>query len=136
MTAVGITGTTNGWTPAQRSIVRFALAMAAPGLGVHTFHHGGCAGVDEQAATLAERLGYRVTTHPDDPIDGTKHNREIVDASDLLIGVPYGDEEWPGSGTWYTINYARERGVPVLVIGPSGRILHDTRIDNIEEACP
>jgi hypothetical protein len=116
MTAVGITGTANGWTPEQETVVSMVLGGLAD-----------CAGVDEQAADLAERLGYRVTTHPDDPIDETKHNREIVDASDLLIGVPYGDEEWPGSGTWYTINYAREVGVPVFVVGPTGRILQDTR---------
>jgi hypothetical protein len=125
MTAIGITGTANGWTPEQETVVSMVLGGLADPAPV--FHHGGCAGVDEQAADLAERLGYRVTIHPDDSIDETKHNREIVDASDLLIGVPYGDEEWPGSGTWYTINYAREVGVPVFVVGPTGRILQDTR---------
>lgn len=122
MTAIGITGTANGWTDIQHDIVRAVLIEHGGEL-----HQGGCDGVDEQASQLAATFGYRVTTHPDDPIDETAHNREIVDASDLLIGVPYGDEEWPGSGTWYTINYAREVGVPVLVIGPTGRILHDTR---------
>lgn len=123
MTAIGITGTTMGWTPTQHSMVHAALALA----GVGEFHQGGCEGVDEQSAELADRLGYRVVTHPADDVDETLHNRQLVDAVDLLIGVPYGDEEWPGSGTWFTIKYAKERGVPVYVVGPGGRVLHDTR---------
>ena len=54
-------------------------------------------------------------------------NRDVAEAVELLIGCPAADQEWPGSGTWYTINYVRERGVPLLVLSPSGRILDDTR---------
>ncbi|QYN40986.1 hypothetical protein K1T35_47450 (plasmid) [Pseudonocardia sp. DSM 110487] len=138
---VGITGTTRGLTAAQRETLRQVLAdlaiSARPEL-----HHGDCVGVDEQAATIAWRLGYWIVGHPADDPDGRAHstcnlllaprdsaarNRDIVDVADLLIGCPGGEEEWPGSGTWYTINYARTSGVPLLVVSPSGRILEDTR---------
>ncbi|MBB5157964.1 DNA-protecting protein DprA [Saccharopolyspora phatthalungensis] len=40
-------------------------------------------------------------------------NRWMVDRSDFVIGFPRGDVP---SGTWYTINYAAEKGKPRLVV--------------------
>jgi hypothetical protein len=50
-----------------------------------------------------------------------------VHACDVLVGCPVADREWPGSGTWYTINYARTGRIAVVIVSPSGRILADTR---------
>jgi hypothetical protein len=41
-------------------------------------------------------------------------NRWMVDRTGLVIGFPRGTE--PTSGTWYTLNYAAERGKPRLVV--------------------
>lgn len=41
-------------------------------------------------------------------------NRWMVDRSEFVIGFPFGDD--PASGTWYTLNYAAERGKPRLVV--------------------
>lgn len=137
--AIGFTGTTRGLTPEQRATLKQVLAELATDR--IEFRHGDCVGADQQAADLAHELGYRIVGHPAIEEDGRAYtscdeliqpresaarNRDIVEASDLLIGCPAADQEWPGSGTWYTINYARDRGAPVLVLSPSGRILDDT----------
>jgi predicted Rossmann fold nucleotide-binding protein DprA/Smf involved in DNA uptake len=41
-------------------------------------------------------------------------NRWMVDRAGLLVAFPYGDN--PTSGTWYTANYAAERGLPRVIV--------------------
>ncbi|WHT22551.1 hypothetical protein N8J89_16255 [Crossiella sp. CA-258035] len=41
-------------------------------------------------------------------------NRWMVDRSSLVVGFPRRNH--PASGTWYTLNYAAERGTPHLVV--------------------
>ncbi|WP_202971158.1 DNA-processing protein DprA [Saccharothrix sp. ALI-22-I] len=41
-------------------------------------------------------------------------NRYMVDRSDFVIGFPRGTDQT--SGTWYTLNYAADRGKPRLVV--------------------
>lgn len=41
-------------------------------------------------------------------------NRWMVDRCDFVIGFPHGDD--PGSGTWYTLNYATDQGKPRLIV--------------------
>lgn len=48
-------------------------------------------------------------------------NRDIVNACDVLIATPDGPRR-PHSGTWYTIDYAKENKVPVVVCLPDGTI--------------
>lgn len=137
---IGITGTTRGLTPEQRATVSQLFAeFAADHIEVR---HGDCVGADQQIADVARQFGCRIVGHPAIEEDGRAYtccdellppresaarNRDIVDASDILIGCPATDHEWPGSGTWYTINYAGGRRVPALTVSPSGRILDATQ---------
>lgn len=41
-------------------------------------------------------------------------NRWMVDRSDFVVGFPHGGDY--RSGTWYTVNYAAERGKPRLIV--------------------
>jgi hypothetical protein len=41
-------------------------------------------------------------------------NRWMVDRSGLVIGFPRADQS--SSGTWYTVDYAAEQGIPRLVV--------------------
>lgn len=43
-----------------------------------------------------------------------RRNRWMVDRSEFVIGFPRGND--PASGTWYTLNYAAEKGKPRLVL--------------------
>lgn len=61
------------------------------------------ADVVEMGATLLGKAAYHA------------RNRWMVDHSDLVIGFPRGDES-AGGGTWYTLNYAAERGRARLVV--------------------
>ncbi|ODU25502.1 MAG: hypothetical protein ABT15_15100 [Pseudonocardia sp. SCN 73-27] len=65
---------------------------------------GRLAEVVEMGATLLGKTAYHA------------RNRWMVDHADVVIGFPRGDES-AGGGTWYTLNYAAERG-KVRVIVP------------------
>src|SRR3972149_10599348 len=123
---VGFTGTRHGMTIEQRSTLENLIELWWPSV-MYDFHHGDCVGADEQAAAIftAQRRG-EIIVHP--PIDnrlrawceGTilepkpylDRNRDIVDASDLLIVAPGGGREAPTGRTWYTARYARSKRVP------------------------
>ena len=100
--------------------------------GASIFHHGDCVGMDEIAHGLAVGTLYSIDIHP--PEDSSqrafchtsmparrakpylKRNRDIVDASDILVAVPADPrKEELRSGTWSTVRYARKRGVPVVL---------------------
>ena len=59
-------------------------------------------------------------------VHGTKpyldRNKDIVDASDVLLAVPSQDHEIQRSGTWATVRYAARCGKPVFLILPTGRL--------------
>lgn len=125
---VGFTGTREGMSQAQREAVAKLLAE----LHADEFHHGDCIGADEQAAAIARAIGYRIHSHPPansairafaradvelEPKDYLVRNREIVDASDVLVAAPAGPEV-RRSGTWSTVRYARKRGRAVHVVMP------------------
>lgn len=129
---VGFTGGREEPTEIQLEAVRSALLTfkeAAPGLYL-TFHHGDCVGSDEAAAAIAQELGYYTVAHPpvnskfrayhsSDEVRPEKEyldrNRDIVNASDVLLATPFKDEA-QGGGTWYTVHYAKEIGVPSIVL--------------------
>ncbi len=48
-------------------------------------------------------------------------NRDIVDAADLLIATPFNNFEEDRGGTWYTVNYARKRKKPIVIVWPTGK---------------
>lgn len=83
--------------------------------------HGGARGFDEQVRAYAERHGIsadeRRPNYAAYPPKAAPliRNREIVDQADLLIACYDGRER---GGTYYTIRYARERGVEVRIWEP------------------
>jgi hypothetical protein len=132
---VGFTGTQRGMSGPQTSAVRRHLGQCFKFAGPDQpeFHHGDCIGADAQAAQIARDLGYRVVGHP--PVVAAKRaffpsdverrpeaylvrNREIVDAVEFMLATPGEAREVLRSGTWSTIRYARQRGVPGVIIRP------------------
>jgi len=140
---IGFTGTRNGMTPEQCQ----AFTAIISELPTFTeFHHGDCIGADDDAADMVHELRqdaedgdtWDIICHP--PVDEThrafnKHadqtlpakpylarNRDIVDATELLIGCS-GVATWQNhGGTFYTMDYAIKRGKPVKVIWLDGTV--------------
>jgi hypothetical protein len=135
---VGFTGTRHGLTALQRAALHRLLADLRPA----EVHHGCCVGADEECARAAANLGNgcQVHAHPCTLtayqfagwalISGHRHpvkpplerNRDIVDATDLLIACPDGHEEKQRSGTWHTVRFARRSGKPRVLIFPDGSL--------------
>jgi hypothetical protein len=145
---IGFTGTRNQLTEAQSASLERLLTPAEYGPNRPIFHHGACKGADSFAATVAFGLNYDVIAHPGKSAHGgdnewlcpialehstevreTKthfaRNRDIVDETDMLIACPqYMDPITEGTkgGTAYTIQYARKKGRPVVIVRPNGWI--------------
>jgi hypothetical protein len=138
---VGMTGTRFGMTTEQKYTFRKFMKAAKV-----TLHHGDCIGADADAHDIAqEEYGHDIVIHPpvkdehrawrswsDVPYRGTveiktqkthfARNRDIVDESSILLATPYTMQEEDRGGTWYTINYAKKKGKPYVVIWPDGRM--------------
>lgn len=132
MYIIGMTGTRSGMNIKQKMMFKVLLQrMVAVQL-----HHGDCVGADDEAHTIAINLGTVCVIHP--PLDPSlrafrvaldirepkgyfARNRDIVDESEVLIGLPATMFE-TGGGTWYTINYAKKVGKPIRIIYPDGTI--------------
>jgi len=126
---IGFTGTRNEITTKQfDDLFHFINQLE----NVTMCHHGDCVGADATFHDICESLGLPITIHPpvedklrawkksdliEEPKTYLVRNRMIVDSSDLLIGVPRAMKETRG-GTWYTINYAKKKGVPQEIIWP------------------
>jgi hypothetical protein len=144
---VGFTGTRYGCKPAQL----ISLKVAVVYFGQHdieTWHHGDCIGADTQFHLAIKegrlRFGWddKIIIHPPlikndddlkywaqndgdelcDPLGHLARNREIVKEVDLLLATPYDMFEQKTGGTWYTVNYARKQGKPVMIIWPDGSV--------------
>jgi len=133
---VGFTGTQRGMSEFQR--ISFEAGLRFMFEPDSEFHHGDCIGADEQAQSIAMRLGFIIHIYP--PIDPKKRafcngphimvpkpylerNHDIVDATDILIATPGEAIEQLRSGTWATIRYARKKNRKLLIIGPAGEPL-------------
>lgn len=57
-----------------------------------------------------------------EPKDYLERNKDIVNASDVLIVVPGEFTEQLRSGTWSTYRYAKKNGVPRIIIFPDGTV--------------
>ena len=127
---IGITGTRSGMTEHQFSQLRAFLSQYPAGT---EFHHGDCVGVDVEAATLAETLGFHVVSHPGpgghlqaghkshevrESQTHFKRNRNIVDSTEVLVVIPFQAEWQPNGGTWYTHDYAVKKEKPVIIMFP------------------
>lgn len=84
--------------------------------GTHVLS-GGSRGVDQQAATIARGLGFRVTEYPADwerlgRSAGVRRNLAMLDERpDLVLAFQLNGS----TGTGHTIREARDRGIPVEV---------------------
>lgn len=134
MLKVGFTGTQQGMSSQQLAWLKRSLSLIDEEF---EFHQGDCVGADAEAAELVARNfeGAIIHSHPpDNPSKRAfmpahviheekpylERNRDIVDASDVLIGMPKGFEE-VRSGTWATIRDARKKGKRRRVILPDGK---------------
>lgn len=131
---VGFTGTREGMTPRQRASFEYWLGQRPAGV----LHHGRCKGADEQANNLALARGWVTVAHPGHlyrwisececttvlPARATLvRNMDIVNQTDELVATPKQFEMLrKGSGTWYTILFAKKKGKPVTIIYPDGGI--------------
>lgn len=137
---VGFTGTRSGMTSQQRMSF-LGWLQKQPGGGVDEFHHGCCVGADEAAVDIIDFMprALAIIGHPPTvktmesakavgrstlvkaPAAYLTRNRNIVDASDVLLACPKGPEE-QRSGTWSTVRYARKRDRRVVVFWPNGEV--------------
>lgn len=133
---IGFTGSQNGLREDQRYVLIRTLRY----LEFSEFHHGDCIGADDDAHTFFHLVNeihnknVKFVIHPpDNPSKRAfregdlilpakpylERNKDIVDASDLLIACPSGDEVIR-SGTWSTVRYARKMNKTIFVIMPNG----------------
>jgi hypothetical protein len=136
MRTVGFTGTREGMTIDQKETLIYLLKANKKNNHRNEFHFGLCLGADEEAALIAERLGYVTVAHPSDrpqwtsdfvpdeyaqaPKPPLERNPDIVRASEILFAAPSGFVEVRRSGTWATIREARRTNTPLYIIWPDG----------------
>jgi hypothetical protein len=134
---VGFTGSREGMTPAQRRTVERLVSELAPGEA----HHGDCVGADETFHSICRRAKVPVVGHPpqgnrlrafctfdrEEPAKPyLERDKDVVRAATVLVATPKEEREptsTVGHGTWTTVRYARERGVPARVVLPDGSLL-------------
>jgi hypothetical protein len=80
-------------------------------------HHGECEGADLQFDDFVKTRFPHIKVVPH-PANGNplKRDKEIVGIVDVLIAAPRTDKEVLRSGTWATVRYAREKGIPVIML--------------------
>jgi hypothetical protein len=124
---VGFTGTREGMSRDQARQLRWLLdALLDSHLADGEFHYGTHATVallaDGEAAQIAAELGVKALV-PHHAFHGQElaRNRRMVAQIDLLVAAPLTDAEEQRSGTWATVRYARERGIPVVMLSARKR---------------
>lgn len=147
---VGFTGTHRGMSDEQhRRVGHFLIEMLeAEG---DQFHHGDCIGADAQAAKMADNLGFVLHSYPASVdkvyraefqpvgfmcLQAVEHevkpplerNRDIVDATDILLAAPAHMGEQRRSGTWSTIRYAQSIGRRIVLVDRHGGFDSDFKL--------
>lgn len=144
---IGFTGSREGMSPLQRKWVITSLIKEVVHNRVTRAHHGCCEGSDEEFHGIARGVMTQglegITLHP--PIKNQHEmkydewtmmnciwyprkaylarDRDIVTCTGSLLATPNTDRPTRGSGTWYTIQYARDLGNKnVHVCFPNGEI--------------
>lgn len=129
---VGFSGTRKGMSDKQKSAFQILLAG-------DVLHHGDCVGADADAHQIARRSsGISIELHPpsDDklrafcdwdewniPKPYLDRNRDIVNASTVLVACPGVMKEQHHGGTWFTIRYALSiPEYPVAIIWSNGQV--------------
>jgi hypothetical protein len=144
---LGFTGSRDGMTSDQMRGVNnhllhlFLVNDWAEGGFQVTVHHGDCIGADAEFHVIAAVTGCRTVAHP--PSDDSRRafckadeirvpkayldrDRDITAASASLLAAPKTDYPLRRSGTWTTIGYALQAGLPVSVILPDGHLAAGT----------
>ena len=136
---VGFSGTRHGMSHAQKRGVISVLAEIGPAT---QYHAGCCVGADEEFTVIVSVYShdYAIVGHPSALKQLTskvcadfcnlvfpakpplERNRDIVEATDVLVAAPETAEEQLRSGTWATIRYARKLGRPVYLVMPDGSV--------------
>lgn len=148
---IGFTGTRHGMNWQQKDAVTRELKFWMRG-PLEAVHHGCCRGADEDLNEICRALGIHTVGHPGP--DGDKwrsdehadvmlppkghfaRNRDIVNACAILFAAPAQVEEQRYGGTWYTINYARQRHVARLIFQPDGILIKEGSDSQRLEAPP
>jgi hypothetical protein len=124
---VGFTGSRHGCDVQALEATLIKLSSAA---NITEFHHGDCVGADADAHKVVQKVlpKTKIVIHPPlvdvlrafceggtvlDRKSYLERNRDIVDAVDFIIAAPKKDSK----GTLYTMNYAKRKKVPVLLVG-------------------
>lgn len=81
-------------------------------------HRAGC-GFDDLLRSTATKVTFR------EPKGYHARDRDVVDESDVMVGLPKKPWEEDHGGTWYTINYAREQEKPLAIVWPNGLISYE-----------
>lgn len=141
MIHVGFTGTQVGMTSAQGLSVKNVLFGLQRSFWAH---HGDCVGADAQFHVICrsfQLLCAGITGHiPDDDskrafcqFDSVMparpylvRNKDIVVVSDVMVATPRQvEEQFIGSGTWFTIRCTRRRSKPLALVLPSGEVQYE-----------
>ncbi len=140
---IGFTGTRRGMTDSQKTALRALLKSFQKESMAFECHHGDCVGADDEFANMAAevyRCLTRIVCHP--PANDIHRacnprfnemrprkkyhdrNRDIVDETQVLIACPAEMTPQPRGGTWWTNNYAGQKGKPTYLILPDGTVNH------------
>lgn len=138
---IGVTATRKGLTKRQLASCWDLLGS----LSLKTLHHGDCIGGDAQFHRLAHfAKAKRIVIHPPSvdiyrawckqetdetvvdiltPLPYLVRDKNIVRASEVMIGCPKGFKEEIRSGTWATLRFASKISKPRYIVYPDGTVL-------------
>lgn len=126
---IGFTGSREGMSQSQKENLVLILKNFIP----TEFHHGDCEGADSEAHDIVREFfpDCKIVVHPPSsdylrafkkgdvilqPLPYLQRDRSIVDSSEFVIGAPKQNEFTKGSGSWFTINYAKIKEVKFTVL--------------------
>lgn len=120
---IGFTGTKDGMTDLQKSLLGMFLDVMRDagkvGLPV-AFHHGFCDGADKEAEVIAIAFGFSPSLItrwlPESYRTPLERDKAMVHQLDMLIAAPGQDNEILRSGTWSTVRYGRDKGIPIIML--------------------
>lgn len=136
---VGFTGNRDGFNRLQRAYFIQLFEFLTKGKKA-TFRHGDCVGSDDQAADFVHQYfpDAYIICHPPTIPDLRAYNkwsnelleektylarnRDIVNNSTVMIGVPRENKRQTRGGTWYTIDYTLKVGKTVNILYPDGTV--------------
>jgi hypothetical protein len=135
--SIGFTGTQAGMTTEQKVTLGHYLNIATRPTKIDVeYHHGDCIGADADFHKLLEERNItNIIIHPPiinkkrafcksnfilEPKDYLDRNKDIVNASEILIATPKENDEQLRSGTWSTIRYCKKQKKQAFIIFPNG----------------